>query len=116
MRVNPALAKMMGYSSPEEAISSITDIGSQVYRDSKRRSNLLDAAMNQDNWVSFENSFRRKDKSTITANLLVRKVRKADGTVDYLEGFVEDITERKRAEQALRGERRKRPGLAEWNP
>ena len=51
--------------------------------------------LKQDGWVYAENRYRRKDGSIITANLAVRKVLDADGKLAYLEGFVEDITERR---------------------
>jgi PAS domain S-box-containing protein len=99
LRVNPSLAAMLGYESPQEMVSRITDINTQVYVDSKRRPELFKAAMERDDWVHAENRYRRKDGSVITANLSVRKVLRADGTLAYLEGFVEDITERKHEEE-----------------
>ncbi|MBI5035057.1 MAG: PAS domain S-box protein [Chloroflexi bacterium] len=102
LRVNPALAAMLGYGSPEEMIVLITDINTQIYVDSKRRAELLTTTLNQEEWVYAENRYRRKDGSIMTANLAVRKVIYPNGTVAYLEGFVEDITKRKRAEEALR--------------
>ena len=43
IQVNPALAKMFGYASPEEMVSSITDINTEIYVDTKKRPELLDA-------------------------------------------------------------------------
>jgi diguanylate cyclase (GGDEF)-like protein/PAS domain S-box-containing protein len=100
LQVNPTLAKMFGYASPEEMVASITDINTQIYVDSKKRPELLDATLKQKGWIYAENRYRRKDGSIITANLAVRKVLDADGKLAYLEGFVEDITERRRIEEA----------------
>jgi two-component system cell cycle sensor histidine kinase/response regulator CckA len=102
LRVNPMLARMMRYDSPEEMISSITDINTQIYVDSKKRLELLAITLETVGWVYSENRYRRKDGTILTANLSVRKVLNPDSTVSYLEGFVEDITERKRSEEALR--------------
>ena len=102
LQVNPALARMLGYASPEEMVSTVTNINTQIYVDSTRRSQLLAATLNTAGWLYAENRYRRKDGSVMTANLSVRKELKPDGTVAYLEGFVEDITERKQAEAALR--------------
>ena len=46
--------------------------------------------------------FIRKDNRVIDTTISVKCVRRADGTVDYFVGLLEDITERKRAEEALR--------------
>jgi diguanylate cyclase (GGDEF)-like protein/PAS domain S-box-containing protein len=102
LRVNPALAKMFGYGSPEEMISAITNISTQLYVDSKKHSNLLAATSEQTDWVYAENQYRRKDGNILTASLAVRKVLNPENAVVYLEGFVEDITERKQMEEALR--------------
>ena len=102
LRVNPALARMLGYASPEEMVSTVTNINTQIYVDSTRHSQLLATTLNTAGWIYAENRYRRKDGSLLTANLSVRKELNPDGTVAYLEGFVEDITERKQAEAALR--------------
>jgi diguanylate cyclase (GGDEF)-like protein/PAS domain S-box-containing protein len=105
IQVNPTLAAMFGYATPDEMAASITDINTQIYVDSKRRPEILDETLRKDGWVYAENRYRRKDGSIITANLAVRKVMDADGKVAYLEGFVEDITERRRIEEAEREQR-----------
>ena len=105
IQVNPTLAKMFGYASPEEMVTSITDINTEIYVDTKKRSELLEATLKQEGWIYAENRYRRKDGSIITANLAVRKVLDAEGKVAYLEGFVEDITERRRIEEAEREQR-----------
>jgi sigma-B regulation protein RsbU (phosphoserine phosphatase) len=113
LRVNPALAQMMGYGSPEELIASITDISTQIYVNSKKRSDILITAMEKAGWVYAENRYRRKDGTILTANLTARKVQNPDGTVAYLEGFVEDITERKQAEDNLKEALEKYRSLAD---
>ena len=50
---------------------------------------------------SMEKRYVRKDGSIIWASLTVGCVRKTDAGVDYFVSVVEDITERKQAEQAL---------------
>ena len=46
--------------------------------------------------------FIRKDGQVICANISVRCVRQADGSIDYLVAVVQDITERKKTEERLR--------------
>jgi diguanylate cyclase (GGDEF)-like protein/PAS domain S-box-containing protein len=107
LRVNHALAQMLGYVSPEEMISAITNISTQIYVDSKKHSNLLAATSEKTDWVYAENRYRRKNGTILTANLSVRRVLNSDGKLVYLEGFVEDITERKQMEEALKDSERR---------
>ena len=52
--------------------------------------------------LGFECRFKRKDGTNAWASVSTRIVRGTDGVPHYLEGFLEDITERKLAEEALR--------------
>jgi PAS domain S-box-containing protein len=100
IRINEAYATALGYESPEEAKSAITDTTTQLYADPENRRTLL-AALERDEWYCAEQPRIRKDGSVMIARVAVRKVLSHDGTPAYLEGIVEDITERKRAEKAL---------------
>lgn len=102
LRVNPALATMLGYDSPGDLISSVTDIALQLYVDVERRRIIMNTVMQSRGWEYFDVSYRRKDGSIIFSRLSIRKVLRNDGTLEYLEGFVEDVTERRRAEEALK--------------
>jgi len=101
LRVNKALAAMAGYESSEEAISTVDDISTQIHADPRNRAELL-AVLEQQDWFYAEQPYIRKDGSILIGQLAIRKVVKADGITAYLEGIVEDITERKQAEEALR--------------
>ncbi len=69
--------------------------------------------LQQDDWLRAENQYRRKDGRLITGNLAIRRVTNPDGTLAYLEGFVEDITERRRVENELRLDEKRLEGLLE---
>ncbi|AFZ18019.1 adenylate/guanylate cyclase domain-containing protein [Allocoleopsis franciscana] len=99
---NPALARIFGYSSPEELIRSIQDIGRQIYVDSNRRDEFI-AAIQTDNAVfDFESQIYRKDGSVIWVSENTRAVRDSKGALLYYEGAVSDITVRKVAQESLR--------------
>jgi PAS domain S-box-containing protein len=102
LSVNPALARMYGYDSPEQLMASVTDIGRQVYVDPNRRTEFK-RLMEEDGLVErFEYQVVRKDDTRIWLSENARTVRDETGQVLFYEGAVEDVTERKRAEEALR--------------
>ena len=99
---NPSLARMLGFDSPEELISTRTDIAQEHYVDSKSREEFK-RSMEENGFVlDFELEAYRKDGSKIWISENVRAVRDHSGTVVYYEGTTQDITGRKRAEEALR--------------
>ncbi|MFB2879753.1 ATP-binding protein [Floridanema aerugineum] len=100
--VNPALARIYGYNSPEEMIHSITNIDRQLYVEPNRRHEFM-AAIEKNRSVSqFESQVYRRDGSIIWISENARAVYNENGSLLYYEGAVEDITERKQAEVALR--------------
>jgi two-component system, NarL family, sensor histidine kinase UhpB len=99
---NPALARMLGYESPEELLENVSDIAEQLYVEPERRAEF-GRLMRRDGFArGFEVQAYRKDGSVMWASLSARSVRDAEGETTGYEGTVEDITERKRAERALR--------------
>ncbi|HEX6709213.1 MAG TPA: PAS domain S-box protein [Rubrobacter sp.] len=102
LTANPAMARMFGYESPEELLDAISDIGDQLYIDPERREEFYRLAV-QDGFVSgFEIQMLRKDGSPMWASVNARAIHDAAGDITGYEGTVEDITGRKRAEEALR--------------
>ena len=102
LTANPAMARMFGYASPEELLEAISDIGDQLYIEPRRREEFYELAL-RDGFVSgFEIQMLRKDGSPMWASVNARAVYDAGGHIAGYEGTVEDITERKRAEEALR--------------
>jgi len=98
---NPALAFMYGYESPEELTSMVTDIGEQLYTDSEARRQWI-SNLDQKGYADFELQMRKKDGSTFWVHQSVHAVRNPEGKTVYFEGFSEDITNRKWAEEALK--------------
>jgi len=97
--VNPALAHMLGYTDRESLLAVSAE---SVYVDVRERQRLR-ALMERDGVVrSFEEQLRRPDGSVIWVRDSVRAVRDADDRIVYYEGSLEDITERKQAEEMLR--------------
>jgi PAS domain S-box-containing protein len=101
LSVNPALVHLYGYDSPEELMAAISDISQQVYVEPHRRAEFSALIGQQDAVSNFESQVYRKDGSIIWISENARAVRDANGVLLYYQGFIEDITERKRAEGVL---------------
>ncbi len=102
LSVNPALAHLYGYESPQELMASVTDIGRQIYVDPGRREEFKRLMEEQGYVWNFEYQVHDKDGRKIWLLENSRAIRDARGTVLYYVGTVENITDRKRAEEALR--------------
>jgi two-component system cell cycle sensor histidine kinase/response regulator CckA len=100
--VNPSLARILGYDSPEEVIETITDITNQLYVDPVRRAEATRLQEERGVLQGLEFEVYRKDGEKIWLSLNRRSVRDENGVEIYREGSIEDITERKLAEEALR--------------
>ncbi len=99
--LNPALATLHGYSNPREMMQEVNDIGRQIYVEPGRRAEFCRSLEAAGEVVKFESQAQRRDGSVIWISEHARAVRGENGVVLYYEGAVEDITTRKRAEQAM---------------
>ena len=98
LSVNPALARMLGFDSPEELIRERDDIGQQAYADPEMHKKFKQTLEENSSIKGFEYEVYRKDGAKIWISENARIVRDAEGRALYYEGSVQDITERKRAE------------------
>jgi PAS domain S-box-containing protein len=99
---NVALARIYGYDSPVELMASIKDIANRLYVEAGRREAFVRIMQEHDTLTGFESRIYRKDGSIIWIAENCRAVRDAQGKLLYYEGTVQDITERKRAEEQIR--------------
>ena len=98
LSVNPAFARMCGYSSPEEMMKEVTDIAHQLYVHPHDRTRIKRLYDDPGFVKGFEAQFRCKDGGLIWVSITARSVRDESGALLHYEGTIEDITERKRAE------------------
>jgi PAS domain S-box-containing protein len=98
---NQAFAEILGYDSPEDLIDSITNIADQVYANPQDRQRVM-RSLCEHEAQTFEIEVRRKDGSRGWLSNHVRVVRDDHGNIVHFDGLVEDITERKQIEEALR--------------
>jgi len=102
LSANPALARILGFKAAEELMSSIYDIGTQVYMEPVRRKEIQRLLEESGEVKNFVSKVRRRDGRIIWISENVRKITDPDGTVLCYEGSVEDITLRKKAEDQLK--------------
>ncbi len=99
---NPALARIYGYSLPEEVTANFTDIEHQLYVDPKRRTEFIRLIEQHGKVSEFESQIYRRDGSIVWISEKAYAVQDEQGKLLYYEGLIEDITQRKQAEEALR--------------
>ena len=102
LSANPALARIYGYNSAAELMDSLTDISDQLYVNRDRRAQFISALQAQGVVSDFESQIYRRDGTVIWIVENARSVCDEGGKLLYYEGFVEDITQRKNAESAMR--------------
>jgi len=99
--VNPAMAELLGYSSPKELLTSITDIAQQIYHSTEERKRFNRLLEEQGCVLEFETDMCRKDGSVISVSVSARAIRDKRGDILYYEGYLVDVTRRKMAIEAL---------------
>jgi PAS domain S-box-containing protein len=100
--VNPALAQMAGYGSSEAMVTAIQDIRTDFYVDRARRIEFETALATQTEVRGLESQIRRTDGGVIWILENARAIRNDKGVFEHYEGIIQDITDRKKAEEALR--------------
>ncbi len=100
LAANPALLAMLGYKSFDELTGY--NLNENGYEPGYERSEFLERVDKEGQVIGLEHSWQRRDGATLFVRESVRAVRDVSGDTMYYDGTVEDITDRKRAEQALR--------------
>jgi PAS domain S-box-containing protein len=97
---NPALLMIMGYDTFEEMASR--NLEKEGYEPSYSRRNFKERIEGAGLLKGWEAAWKRRDGSTIYVRESATVIRGPDGAIQYYDGTIEDISDRKKAEEALR--------------
>src|SRR4030043_19206 len=99
---NQAMAKMFGYESPEEGMTSITDVIRQHYVNPEDRRILKEMIKEHGFVKGYETQCYRKDGSIIWISLTMHALRDEKGQIIYYDGINADITNRKQTVERMK--------------
>lgn len=99
---NPALARILGLPSPNELLALSPEALGKIYVSPTQRRDFFELAKEKNFLADFESEIRRRDGIKVWIKENVQVVRDGSGRILHYQGFVTDITARKRAEDALR--------------
>ena len=99
--VDRSMAEILGYSSPEEMLSAISDIGCQLYVEPTRREEFIERLRTSGEVSRFESQMFRRDGTTTWISERATVPLSEKGLPVRYESTVHDITWRKLAEEVL---------------
>jgi two-component system, sensor histidine kinase and response regulator len=99
LEVNPAYVSMLGYAGKEALLA--VEIPTTLYASRADYEAFRARLLAEGGVQEYVARLRKKDGSEIIVEMNVRVVKEPEGAVRYIEGFVNDVTERKRVEVAL---------------
>jgi PAS domain S-box-containing protein len=101
LTVNPSMARILGYDSPEEMMTTIADVARQIYVDPGDRIKFTSMHQSQGFTEAFETEFYKKNGEKIWVSLTSRAVHGVDDEILCFEGMCEDISLHKKMENEL---------------
>jgi len=99
VKANPALVEMLGYASEREVLALRMD---DVYLHREDREESTRWCRQQDTVQGIEVEWKHKSGRPFTIRSAAHVVKDSKGNIEFLEGFVEDISERRGMELQLR--------------
>ena len=114
--VNPAMARIYHFESPEQMIAEVHDIGAQLYANREDRKTYASLLRKKGIVQNFETEQRRRDGSTVWVSANAIPVRDENRKIVYYQGMVEDVTKRKLADEAKKESERQYRELYDFLP
>jgi PAS domain S-box-containing protein len=110
---NPAIARMFGYDRVEDFLNKSV---AELYQDPGQRQRFSDKLSVHGNVTMEELLLRRADGSVFWGAVSAIAVRDKSRAISYFDGLIEDITDRKRAEEALKESERRLAEIINFLP
>ncbi len=101
LSANPAMSRILGYDTAAEMLRIIKNANGAVYPDADEREKFMNIILVQEQVFGYETQVLVKDGSKIWVRENIRLVKDDKNNILYLEGSMEDITQRKEADIAL---------------
>ncbi|MCF6354211.1 MAG: diguanylate cyclase [Candidatus Polarisedimenticolaceae bacterium] len=101
LKANPALVRMLGCSSMQNVIDAYPCIPDDLYADPADWKKMLEKLQRNGRVSEFETRLKRDDGGILYAAISAYQVHDDLEDMDYIEGSIADIRERKRAQYAL---------------
>lgn len=101
LNANRILATLLGYRDVVELLASQPDFHNKLFEDAAQREKWIADTLKEGFVRDFEAAMRRKDGEIIWASINSHVVRNENGQLLHFEATFNDITQRRRSEQAL---------------
>ncbi|HEX8845297.1 MAG TPA: PAS domain S-box protein [Pyrinomonadaceae bacterium] len=100
LKANPTLARMLGYSSPDELLN--LNMSEDIYWSREERETLVAAHEPMGAAIDLEVRWKKRDGTPIWVHLNSNAVKDEAGRTIFFNGIVHDVTLRKHVEESLR--------------
>lgn len=101
LRVNPAMAELLGYDSTEKLIADMQDIRTQMYVSPVQHDEILSILAEKGEVVGAEVEAARADGSRFWLSMSLKATPDGEGGIAHIDGIAQDISVRKGEEREL---------------
>ncbi len=101
LEVNPAIVEMLGFTTEDEALESISSLGGELYVDPRDRKRFVEKLLLGGRVANFETRVRVKNDELLWIAMSGHIVWDEQNNARYIEGMIRDITAEKQAHLVL---------------
>lgn len=101
LAINRVLIEMLGYDPDKDDIHGSGEITGQLRIEVAQQREITETMVRHGTLLNYRKRFLRKDGSELTAEVHMRAARHTDGSIAYLECYVQNTTSKRQIERAL---------------
>jgi len=101
LSANPAMARILGYDTPEQLLREVKNANEQLYIEPSLRQALYGRIRGEAKALTQEVQMRQRSGDIIWVQESIRCVQDDNGQLLFIEGSLEDITQRRESESAI---------------